>query len=376
MPRNQHIDPEQEAGKFRERLIEAFASFARDLPWRQERSPYRVWISEIILQQTTVQTGIPYFERFMESFPDVETLAAAAEDDVLKVWEGLGYYSRARNLHKCAQWLVIHAGGELPSDPDELEKLPGIGPYSAAAIASLAYGIPRAAIDGNVHRLYSRLFAENYAIEKLRERRRLQERLDRLIDPDRPGVFNEASIEMGALICRPENPLCESCPLSDFCRAYQEGRIAEFPAKKTRQKPREEDFTVLIVEDQKGRLYLEQGEERLLKGLYHFPKIAESLSLDEVRALFPPGSIQSLRELGERRHQFTHLIWHLKAIHIVLNTSEWPLDPSALQVSDGEAKAAQLTVLKAEAYEREDVRDLALPAYLFQWREQLLDSYR
>lgn len=329
-----------------------------------------------MLQQTTVQTTIPYFERFMAKFPDVEALAAADLDEVLKVWEGLGYYSRARNLYKCAQWLVIHAGGELPREPDELEKLPGIGPYSAAAIASLAYEIPRAAIDGNVHRLYTRLFTENYAIEKLRERRRLQERLDRLIDPDRPGVFNEASIEMGALICRPENPHCESCPLSDFCRAYQEGRISEFPAKKSRKERREEDYTVLIVEDQRGRLYLQQGEKRLLKGLFHFPKLAGNLSLDEVQALFPAGSIQSLRELGERRHQFTHLIWHLKAIHIVLNTSEWPLEPSVLQVSDGESKVAQLTLLNAEAYEREDLRDLALPAYLFQWREQLLDSYR
>ena len=247
------------------RLLEWFARVKRDLPWRRERSPYRVWVSEIMLQQTQVATVVPYFERWLARFPDVRSLAAAPVDDVLKLWEGLGYYRRARNLHRAAQIVAFEREGVFPTTYEAWLGLPGVGPYTAAAVASIVDGEGVVAVDGNVKRVAARVFGLVGVVGEKEVRRLFTPYL-----PENPGDFNEALMELGATVCTPRNPACEACPLTNTCTAFQENRVAELPTPKPkRARPHRERYAVVDVKN--GSVWLRQRTpEEMLPGLWGF----------------------------------------------------------------------------------------------------------
>lgn len=249
-------------------LLGWFAAHQRTLPWRTERTPYRVWISEVMLQQTQVSTVVPYFERWLRRFPDVQTLAAASQDEVLKLWEGLGYYRRARLLHRCAQMISEQHGAQLPETYAELLKLPGIGTYTAAAIASLVFAEPVMAVDGNVKRVAARLLALPAPSET-----DVKTRLEPHLPHDQPGAFNEALIELGATVCS-KKPACQVCPVQAYCQAYQRGTVSDFPAPKAKKAvPHVTRYASVYGKD--DALWLSQRQDEgktgaLLRGLWGF----------------------------------------------------------------------------------------------------------
>ncbi|MDT8392166.1 MAG: A/G-specific adenine glycosylase [Lentisphaeria bacterium] len=244
----------------------------REMPWREDPSPYRVWISEIMLQQTQVATVIPYFERFVKRFPDVGSLAAADQQDVLKLWEGLGYYSRARNLHKGAKAVVAGRDGELPRSYHELLTIPGIGPYTAAAVASIAFGEPEAVVDGNVLRVTSRLWMLPGDPTETAFKKTVRDRLNSFIPSETPGDFNQAMMELGALVCVPREPTCPACPLNTVCQAWKKGVVDQFPRKRNRGKPPRYDVAVALIINAKGDLLVAQRrDDQMLGGMWELP---------------------------------------------------------------------------------------------------------
>ncbi|NNM34930.1 MAG: A/G-specific adenine glycosylase [Gemmatimonadetes bacterium] len=281
-------------GIIRSALLDHFDRTARDLPWRTDRTPYRVLVSEVMLQQTRVETVVPYYHRWLLQFPDLGALARAPVDGVLKMWEGLGYYSRARNLHRTAREVCRRYGGELPSTKAELRSLPGIGEYTAGAVASIAFSRAEPAVDGNVRRVLSRL-------DDLEDPRAsaLVDRAATLVDRARPGDFNEALMELGATICRPRGPLCGECPLARACLALEAGTIAERPPPRRRRAPRSVTIDVAVLLDADDRaLFVRRPPDGLLGGLWEFPE----------RTRLPDTPL--VREAGELEpvfHAFTHL---------------------------------------------------------------------
>lgn len=305
-------------------LAEHFTRTRRDFPWRALRSPYRVWISEIMLQQTQAQTVVPYFARFMARYPDLAALAESDEDELLKHWEGLGYYSRARNLRRCARILIEDYGGRFPEDFARLLALPGIGRYTAGAIASLAFGLREPAVDGNVLRVLARLFDEAWRQGEAAAQRRAEARLRDYYADDHflsstlsPGTLNEALIELGATLCRPRGPLCGQCPCRAACLALRRDTLAERPLPKKRQKQAEEFYTVLILRRvSDGRVLVERrGAEGLLASLWQFPMLEGERGCAEVEQLLTEMglTVQALRPLPDRQHVFSHLRWRLSA---------------------------------------------------------------
>ncbi len=251
---------------FTRELLSWFSANRRTLPWREARTPYRVWVSEAMLQQTQVATVIPYFTRWLTRFPTLEALAAAPLADVLKAWEGLGYYRRARLLHEGAKRVAAQHGGVLPTRYDELVKLPGVGPYTAAAVASLSFGEPVLAVDGNVKRVAARLFCLPGEV-KVRD---ANARLTPYLPETEAGAFNEALMELGATVCTPRSPRCEVCPVSPHCGAYRAGQVARFPEPKMRKRvPRLHRFALVCKKD--GALWLrERSQSEMLGGLWGF----------------------------------------------------------------------------------------------------------
>jgi len=243
----------------------------RELPWRRTRDPYRIWISEIMLQQTRVAAAIPYYERFLERFPNVETLAAAEEDQVLACWSGLGYYSRARNLLRAAK-LIVESGG-FPRDYESIRKLPGVGDYTAVAIASIAFGLPRAALDGNVIRVLARLLDERGDTGSAKTRKRLAEAAARLLDRERPGEFNQALMELGATICLPRGPQCGRCPLSASCQARRRGVERQLPVKRRGVQLVRVAKTLLVIR-KRDRILLRQRDaaSSQMAGFWELPE--------------------------------------------------------------------------------------------------------
>ena len=257
---------------FRQKLASWYASNRRDLPWRATDDPYRIWLSEVMLQQTRVDQAMPYYRRFVERFPTVNDLADAKLDDVLLCWEGLGYYSRARNLHRAARRIVEDFGGEMPDTLDEIRTLPGIGPYTAAAVLSIAYDRVHAVLDGNVIRVLARFFALESDVKKQAAKRTLQMVADEIVDPSSPGEFNQAMMELGAQICTPRSPACRQCPVSSACEAYRLGTQEAFPVTSVRSPIPHFDVVVALIVGDSGRVLIQRRpKEAMLGGLWEFP---------------------------------------------------------------------------------------------------------
>jgi A/G-specific adenine glycosylase len=254
-----------------ERLVAWYRASHRDLPWRRNRDPYCIWVSEVMLQQTQVATVIPYYERFLARFPTVASLASASLDDVLKLWEGLGYYARARNLHRAAQSVMKEHGGVVPADPETFASLPGVGSYMTAAVQSIAFDAPLAVVDGNVKRAIARLFAIDDSVDTRAGARAVQARVDGLLDRGRPGDFNQAMMELGALVCRPVNPLCNECPLAHDCSALSRGVPLAYPVRDAKRPVPKQKIAVGVVSDGNRVLITRRAEKGMLGGLWEFP---------------------------------------------------------------------------------------------------------
>jgi A/G-specific adenine glycosylase len=270
--RHRHTQLSKSAGgKLVTALLAWFAKHKRALPWRATRDPYHIWVSEVMLQQTQAATVIPYYERFLKRFPNLNALADASDAALMKAWEGLGYYARARNLRAAAQTILSEHGGELPASRDALLRLPGFGPYTAAAVASLAYGADCAAVDGNVLRVLARVYAVDADIRRSSTRRQLQQIADGLVPSGRAGQFNEALMELGALICRPKNPACNECPIRRFCLAYEQGRARELPVKSPRRAVPHHEIAIGVVHHRGKVLIALRPADGLLGNLWEFP---------------------------------------------------------------------------------------------------------
>jgi A/G-specific adenine glycosylase len=275
-----------ELATFRTQLLGWFRQFQRDLPWRRTRDPYRIWLSEIMLQQTRVAAVIPYYERFLRRFPDVRALAAAPQEEVLRVWSGLGYYSRARNLRKAAQQIVAKHGGQFPARLEDALALPGIGNYTAAAILSIAFGEKLAVLDGNVARVLARLGAIRGDLRESARWQKLQETADWLLDPESPGDWNQAMMELGATLCTPKSPQCLLCPVTQFCQARRLGIAESLPEKRKKRATVEVTLAAAVFTDGKGQTLLlpppRNTKEKasadhvptLVSNMWHFPSLS------------------------------------------------------------------------------------------------------
>ena len=302
-------------------LLAWYEEQARVLPWREDPHPYRVWISEIMLQQTRVEAAKPYFERFLNALPNVEALASADEQSLLKLWEGLGYYSRVRNLQKAARLVMEQYGGTLPSDVASLQKLPGIGPYTAGAIASIAYGTPAPAVDGNVLRVISRLTASREDISSLTVKRQMVAAITEILPKGRVGDFNQALMELGAMVCLPNGVAkCQECPIRAICKAFEQGVVMELPVKSPKKPRTIEPRTVLILFSGSTVALHRRPDTGLLAGMWELPNLPGALSREEVCALFQQEetNLVSLHTLKGAKHIFSHIEWHMSGFSATL----------------------------------------------------------
>lgn len=325
---------------FHKDFITWYEKEKRNLPWRVNLDPYRIWISEIMLQQTRVDTVIDYYYRFMEWFPTIQALAEAPEDKLLKAWEGLGYYSRARNLKIAAQQIMSEFNGKMPETITEIRQLKGIGPYTAGAIGSIAFQLPEPAIDGNVMRVVSRLFQISDDIAKASSRKVFEQAMYQIIDKKRPGDFNQALMDLGSGTCTPTSPKCEKCPIQSYCLSYEKNTMTDFPVKSKKVKPKDVYYLAGIIENKQQEFLLNQRESTgLLANMWLFPieevskKQFESLQENfekENKQMTLDFSEQSMvaeeeidifadyaqvvwqkKIIGEVTHVFSHLKWHI-----------------------------------------------------------------
>ena len=297
-----------------EPLVKWYREQKRDLPWRVDVTAYKVWVSEIMLQQTRVEAVKPYYARFLEVFPTIADLANAKEDVLLKMWEGLGYYNRVRNMQKAAQQVMIEYGGEFPGTYEEIRSLTGIGNYTAGAISSFAFGIPKPAVDGNVLRVISRLTASYEDIMKASTRERVEEELEELIPAGAASDFNQGLIELGAIVCVPNGaPKCEECPLAHLCRAHEKGIELELPVKSKAKERRIEKKTVFVFQDGDHVAIKKRPAKGLLAGLYELPNVEGHLTEDEALAYCKQIGLSPLRiqKLEDGKHIFSHVEWQM-----------------------------------------------------------------
>lgn len=304
-----------------EPLVEWFQKNARELRWRSNPIPYYVWLSEIMLQQTRVEAVKSYFNRFVSELPTIEALANAPEEKILKLWEGLGYYNRVKNMQKAAIIVMEQYGGELPQDYKKLLQLPGIGSYTAGAISSIAYHIAKPAVDGNVLRVAMRLKGCYDDITKPSVKKELEKEIETIMPKENPGIFNQAFMELGATICIPNGkPLCNQCPLAFFCTAKQKDIVMELPVKKPKKKRRIEEKTVFIFCSQNKAAISKREEKGLLSGLWQFPNIDGTLKAEQVKYYIEQlgYKIEQLEPLGEAKHIFSHIEWHMTGYKITI----------------------------------------------------------
>lgn len=305
--------------KFQAKLLRWFSKNARPLPWRRHYRPYEVWISEIMLQQTQMETVLPYFGRWMKTFPDVETLAAAPESAVLKHWEGLGYYSRARNLHACAKEICGKYAGKFPSDFDAILALKGVGRYTAGAISSIAFNEPRPIVDGNVLRVLARVYAVGRAIDVPKNREEFWELEEKLIPKGHAREFNQALMELGALVCTPKNPRCGACPLKTDCKAFKTGTPEAYPVRGARKRTVRVTAAALTLEKKGSYLLMRRPVGKIMGGLWEFPewKLPNGdVSSENVRALAEKMlgmPLAAVKKRGTIKRNYTN---HLETLHV------------------------------------------------------------
>jgi A/G-specific adenine glycosylase len=312
---------------FSSRLLGWFLRYQRSLPWRESKDPYRIWVSEVMLQQTRVDTVIPYYHRFMEKFPSIDALADAPEEEVLKAWEGLGYYSRARNLQTAVREVKELYGGVVPDQPEEIASLRGVGPYTAGAILSIAYNKPEPAVDGNVMRVLSRFFLIEEDIMKPGTRKVMELLVRQLIPEGNAGDFNQALMELGALICTPKSPGCLTCPVMEQCAGRIAGQELELPIKKKAKPARDEYRAALLIEgtgDNRGKIRIRQRPETgLLAKMWELPHVMLPVGMvdnDEENVKFIHdrriaeglNSLLTLEPLMDIEHIFSHIRWHMR----------------------------------------------------------------
>lgn len=338
---------------FRQTLLAWYDKEKRDLPWRRSKDPYHIWVSEIMLQQTQVVTVIPYYQRFLEWFPTVADLAQAPEEKLLKAWEGLGYYSRVRNMQAAAQQIMTDFSGVFPQTYEDISKLKGIGPYTAGAIASIAFDLPQPAVDGNVMRVMARLFEVDYDIGQPKNRKIFQKIMEILIDPDRPGDFNQALMDLGTDIESAKNPRPEESPIRFFSAAYLNGTMDKYPIKQPKKKPRPLYLDAFIIKNSKGQLLLEKNTDKnLLAGFWSFPllesQVKEQLDLfdqtngqvledyqpqvafSQVYQLRPDWSNDSFSPVS---HTFSHQKWQIQLHSGQVSTDQLPKQDGLIWVA-------------------------------------------
>ncbi|AKI58083.1 A/G-specific adenine glycosylase [Streptococcus agalactiae] len=340
--------PKDRIASFRRTLLGWYDQEKRDLPWRRTTNPYYIWVSEIMLQQTQVNTVIPYYKRFLEWFPQIKDLADAPEEQLLKAWEGLGYYSRVRNMQKAAQQVMVDFGGIFPHTYDDIASLKGIGPYTAGAIASISFNLPEPAVDGNVMRVMARLFEVNYDIGDPKNRKIFQAIMEILIDPDRPGDFNQALMDLGTDIESAKTPRPDESPIRFFNAAYLNGTYGKYPIKNPKKKPKLMRIQAFVIRNQNGQYLLEKNTKgRLLGGFWSFP-IIETSPLSQQLDLFDdnqsnPIIWQTQNETFQReyqlkpqwtdnhfpniKHTFSHQKWTIELIEGVVKATDLPNAP-------------------------------------------------
>lgn len=340
---------------FRARLADWFGEHARSLPWRETKDPYAIWLSEIILQQTQVVQGLSYYHRFLELFPNIQALATAHEDEVLRAWQGLGYYSRGRNLLKAARMIVDEFGGQFPNTLQDIQRLPGVGPYTQAAILSFAYNQAYAAVDGNVYRVLSRLYADSTPIDTTQGQKHFRSLAQILLDPEYAGRHNQAMIELGAMVCSPRKPSCLVCPVQPYCQAYATDNPINYPVKQGKVSITHRYLSFFLVQLPENKILIERRDNKdIWQGLYQFPLVETQEASQDISQLF---GIESFKDL---QSQLQAPIWQAlptaslqhKLTHRVLH--------------------AQLYIINAEAYHGtqyqtiaiEDLDEYALPVLL------------
>ncbi|MEQ8470217.1 MAG: A/G-specific adenine glycosylase [Marinoscillum sp.] len=303
---------------FSKTLIDWYSIVKRELPWRETRDPYKIWLSEIILQQTRIDQGLPYYNRFVEHYPTIHDLASAPDQSVMKLWEGLGYYSRARNLHATAKYVSEVLSGEFPKNYDGLVKLKGVGPYTAAAIASIAFNEPAPVVDGNVFRFIARYFGVEKDIADHKNRRHFLEILEEVIDHDQPGTFNQAVMEYGATVCKPSAPLCSGCVFRTECFAFIHKKQSDLPIKSKKVKTREV-FIHYLVFEYKGQTLMRVRTDSIWTGLFEFHNITapQAVSETEIANLISPfGDLHYQQVQPTVKHLLTHRKLWVSFTHI------------------------------------------------------------
>jgi len=319
---------------FSNKLVSWYQINKRDLPWRKTVNPYHIWLSEIILQQTRVLQGTPYYLAFLKAFPTIEDLANASEDKVLKMWQGLGYYSRARNLHFTAKDIVNNFGGEFPKDHNKVLKFKGIGVYTAAAITSFAFDMPYAVVDGNVIRVLSRIFGVTTPFDRSAGKKQFQQLAQELLIENEAAIYNQAIMEFGAIQCKPKSPNCSNCPMQDFCIAYTTNSVAELPVKSKKIKVKDRFLHYLFIE-QKDNIFLGKRKSGIWTGLYEFPFLEFPIKMDEKQVMQSDEWLKiflnSNCDVKSVSSEFIHILshqkihaqfWHIKAASVVLKEYE------------------------------------------------------
>ncbi|MCP1639375.1 A/G-specific adenine glycosylase [Streptococcus gallinaceus] len=321
--------PNEKIRAFRKALLDWYDANKRDLPWRRTSDPYAIWVSEIMLQQTRVDIVIPYYESFLYRLPTISDLAAADEETLLKVWEGLGYYSRVRNMRTAAQQMMEHFDGQFPTTYQEITSLKGIGPYTAGAISSIAFNLPEPAVDGNVMRVLSRLFEVNYDIGVPSNRKIFQAMMEILIDPERPGDFNQALMDLGSDIESPVNPRPEDSPVKEFSAAYLHGTMDKYPIKAPKKKPTPVYYQAYIIRNQANQFLLEKNTDAgLLSGFWSFPLIEKSSSSTKEINLFEVVEVVDVLGLFEKNYgqKVQWLEQEFQPVQHIFSHRKWQVD--------------------------------------------------
>lgn len=316
---------------FSNKIIQWYNINKRNLPWRETKSAYYVWVSEIILQQTRVDQGTAYYLRFIERFPDIGLLAKASEDDVLKMWQGLGYYTRARNLHKGAQQVITDMDGQFPTTFEQIKTIKGIGDYTASAISSIVFNLPTPAIDGNVFRVLSRVFGIFQAIDTAKGKRSFKELSLQLIDGNQPGDYNQAVMEFGALLCKPKSPLCETCPFQGNCYAFKNDKTEQLPVKSKKVKTKERFFNYLIIENKQHVYMNKRSDNDIWKNMFDFPLIETNKNInidtliqtDQWNQVFKKHEVIITQISNNFKHILTHQHINARFIHISIKNENF-----------------------------------------------------